>query len=107
MNISKCNGPLFQLGGNAVLLQKDAPQVGICETKGGLALHFDDPKLQVKIERMMTPDARMALREALGQVKQSLIQADASATAAMNTTTFAPPAFSAPTENVAKEPDAS
>merc|ERR1719264_420765 len=63
MNISKCNGPLFKLGDNAVLLQKDAPQVGICETRGGLELNFNDPKLQVKIERMMTPDARRALRE--------------------------------------------
>merc|ERR1719384_1974855 len=105
MNVTKCNGPLFNLGENAVLLQRDAPRV--CETKGGLELHFNDPKLQVKIERMMTPDARIALREALGQAKQSLIQADASATAAMNTTTFAPPAYSAPTENVATEPDAS
>merc|ERR550532_207317 len=55
----------------------------------------------------MTPDARMVLREALGQVKQSLIQADASMTTAMNTTTVAPPAFSAPTDSVAIEPDAS
>merc|ERR550532_1809572 len=107
MNISKCNGPLFKLGDNAVLLQKEAPQVGVCETKGGLELHFNNPALQVKIERMMTPDARKALQMALGQVKQALIQTNASVTTAVNTTTVGQPVYSMPTEATAEEPDAS
>merc|ERR1719210_565652 len=42
----------------------------ICQSSDGLVLRFDDPKLQAKVERMMTPDARRALREALGQVQE-------------------------------------
>merc|ERR1719210_1637740 len=41
----------------------------ICQSSDGLVLRFDDPKLQAKVERMMTPDAKRALREALGQVQ--------------------------------------
>merc|ERR1719258_639463 len=41
----------------------------LCQVSdGGVELHFDDPKLQAKVERVMTPDARRMLRAALGQI---------------------------------------
>lgn len=40
-----------------------------CSTgDGDIQINFQDPKLQAKVEKMMTPEARLALRTALGQV---------------------------------------
>merc|ERR1719367_2251197 len=112
MNISKCDGPLFKLGGNAVLLQQGdrqpEQQVTVCEARGGLDLHFNDPLLQARIERMMTPDARRALREALGQVpvKQALVEGSKSVRTSQNTTTPAEASFAVATDSIQEEPDA-
>jgi len=57
--------------GAAALVQSE-PQVSICSTKDGPTLNFKDAKVQAKIERMMTPEARLALREALGQASAPL-----------------------------------
>jgi hypothetical protein len=51
----------------------------ICQAEGGdLSLRFDDPQLEARMEQKMTPNARRALREVLGQVidtpKQSLLE---------------------------------
>merc|ERR1719327_1781956 len=46
-------------------LDKDAK---VCEADGGLELHFDDQELQAELERRMTPAARAAVREVLGEV---------------------------------------
>jgi len=60
-----------------VFLQTDEnetsrPAVSICSANDGMYLDFEDKALQAKVERMMTPNARAALREALGQVAGSL-----------------------------------
>jgi len=48
------------------------PQVSVCSTHDGIKLNFNNPQLQAQVERMMTPDARMALRVALGQATSQL-----------------------------------
>jgi hypothetical protein len=45
------------------------PEVLLCDGNDGLELNFNNPKLQAQVELMMTPAARIALREALGQVE--------------------------------------
>jgi hypothetical protein len=82
LQMVKCKGSsLVQLD------EADAP-VQVCSTQDGLELNFEDPKVQAKIERMMTPSARKALREALGEgAFLQLIEEPASTV--MNTTTAA------------------
>jgi len=48
------------------------PQLSICSTKDGLTLNFSNPLLQAEVEQKMTPVARLALREALGQASGPL-----------------------------------
>jgi hypothetical protein len=49
--------------------QKENKALRVCQTHGGgVELRFDDLKLQEKVERMLTPEAKLALRQALGQV---------------------------------------
>jgi hypothetical protein len=87
-----------------------------------LGMHFDDPKVQSKFERMMTPSARKALREALGQVSPKHMgllerrrhlhlhslhlreEPETTAAAPPNTTTTPIPTFAVPTQNVVEEP---
>ena len=69
MKVSMGNGPLSEVSDNAAPLQKDVHHV--CEISGGLVLRFDDLKVQLRIERMMAPDARRALQEANGQCKKT------------------------------------
>merc|ERR1719327_937190 len=40
----------------------------VCETAGGFELHFDDKELQTELESKMTPSARGAINEILGQM---------------------------------------
>jgi hypothetical protein len=99
------------------------PQVCAQSGEGDdLELHFDNPQVQAKFERMMTPSARKALREALGEVslgaaggllqqrvgggrhqlRRQKPEEEESTTAAA--TTSALPSFSPPVEPVAEEP---
>jgi uncharacterized protein YegL len=80
---------------------------------GGVEIHFDDPKLQAKVERVMTPDARRMLREALGQtVRKAKPQMAAllefgfeQPTSAGNTTTAGFPTPAIETSPVSEEPN--
>lgn len=68
LNLTTCGSrrsKLMQLG-NALGINK--PLLQICSTEDGPELHFDKPELQARVEQMMTPGARLALRVALGQV---------------------------------------
>jgi hypothetical protein len=50
-------------------VKKSNGTLRVCEgSDGGLHLRMPDAKMQAKIERMMTPEARLALQAALGQV---------------------------------------
>merc|ERR1719401_2506172 len=61
MDLTKCtDGGFFLQVGSA-----PAP-MRVCETKEGFSLDFSDPKLQAEAKRIMTPGARVAIREALG-----------------------------------------
>jgi len=53
-------------------MQVDNPKMRICQTAAGPTLNFENHKLQAKFEQMMTPEARQALHEALGQVQRPL-----------------------------------
>jgi len=73
LNLTACQPgqtSLFQLRGNGA--DAAQPRVSVCSTKDGLTLDFNNPKLQMEVERRLTPDARLALREALGQVSGPL-----------------------------------
>lgn len=48
------------------------PQVSICSTRDGPVWNFKDAQLQARFEGMMTPEARVVLREALGRASAPL-----------------------------------
>jgi uncharacterized protein YegL len=80
----------------------------VCNSNdGGVELHFDDPKLQAKVERVMTPDARRMLREALGEApkKSAFIEFEKQPTSPVNTTTGAFPTSEIATLPVSEEPN--
>jgi len=83
-------------------IQLNSPNMQICQTTGGPTLNFKDRKLQARLEQMMTPESRQALRTALGQVQQplGLIQLQEDPT----TTTTQQPQFVAQTVPVSEEP---
>jgi hypothetical protein len=94
-----------------------------------LFIRFDDPKKQAHFERMMTPSARQALREALGEVEVGRVglfqkrhgvvhrgsfmrrfekedpETTTAAPAIVNTTTLALPTFAVPTQPAIEEPN--
>merc|ERR1719461_2291302 len=53
-------------------MQMEKPNVQVCQTSAGPTLNFGNPNLQMRLERMMTPEAKLALREALGQAEKPL-----------------------------------
>merc|ERR1719221_52740 len=75
----------------------------VCEGSDGFHLVFPDAKMQAKLERMMTPEARLALRAALGQIvtkqKASFLEIGGEATqpVEMNTTTPVLPTYAVET----------
>merc|ERR1719498_843194 len=106
--------------GNAMKTKaKDVHSFKLCNVNdGGVEIHFDDPKLQAKVERVMTPDARKMLRLALGQVQlnhkdgKAFIQmeellAKQPASSDTNTTSAAFPTASVETSPVSEEPNPS
>mmetsp|Transcript_130844 Transcript_130844/g.317830 ORF Transcript_130844/g.317830 Transcript_130844/m.317830 type:complete len:996 (-) Transcript_130844:110-3097(-) len=71
LNLTACQdgAELLQVGQGK---PKVSNKVSLCSTKEGVQLRFNNPQLQAQVERMMTPDARMALRSALGQAGSQL-----------------------------------
>merc|ERR1719145_140646 len=69
-------------------IQINKPDMQICQTTSGPTLNFKDRNMQARFEQMMTPDARQALQEALGQVQKplGLIQERADTTTTETTT---------------------
>jgi hypothetical protein len=87
--------------------------VQVCKVEeDDLGMKFDDPKVQAKFERLMTPSARQALRQALGQVQakhMALLGRRGRVhqhQVPPNTTTPAIPTFTAETLPVVEEPAA-
>jgi len=85
------------------LIQLKSPNMQICQTETGPSLNFNNRKLQARLEQMMTPEARQALRSALGEVQQplGLIQFGADPT---TETTTAMPQFVPETVPVSEDP---
>jgi ribosomal protein S9 len=86
----------------------------VCQGHDGVHLEFPDAKMQAKIEHMMTPDARRALRLALGQVvarkKISFLEIGTEqvpASGPPNSTTPALPTPAIVTSPVSEEPNPS
>merc|ERR1712061_194886 len=77
----------------------------ICQSENGPLLNFKNPNLQSQLERLMTPEASQALRQALGQVQGplGLIQSRAADTTTTETTT-ALPTFAAEVIPVSEDP---
>ena len=84
-------------------MQVTIPNMQICQTTTGPTLNFNNHKLQTKFEQMMTPEARQALREALGQVQRplGLLQVQEDPT---TETTTALPTFAAEVIPVSEDP---
>jgi hypothetical protein len=106
-----------QLGGLKARSMRSNQTLRVCEGHDGLHIEFPDAKMQAKMERLMTPEAKRALRIALGQVivKQPKQQAaflelgtdQISAAGMGNTTTPALPTFGVETSPVSEEPNPS
>jgi len=101
LELTKCkDGSSTAIVAGAGLAQvgKKQPQSDVRVCSGGdgqdnLMLHFDDPQLEARLEQKMTPGARRALREALGQVVASskLSLLEEAATTITTTTTMGLP----------------
>merc|ERR1719237_1520294 len=76
--------------------------VQVCQTATGPTLNFKNPELQQRLERMMTPEATLALREALGQVEKPLGLLQQMQPS--NDTTTALPTFAAEVVPVSEDP---
>jgi len=84
-------------------VQTEKPGVQICQDNSGPVLHFENPDMDSKLERLMTPDALQALRSALGQAQGPLGLIQLREDPATDTTT-ALPTFAAETVPVAEDP---
>merc|ERR1719297_216601 len=84
-------------------VQTEKPGVQICQDNSGPVLHFENPDMDAKLERLMTPDALQALRSALGQAQGPLGLIQLREDPATDTTT-ALPTFAAETVPVAEDP---
>jgi hypothetical protein len=130
LEIVRCQGSsaLVQTNSSVKMLSGETVQpLKVCSlSDDDLSIHFNDAKIQAKFERMMTPSARKAIQEALGQVPPvakhlGLLQGRHRHSAALhlerrqdpettappmpNTTTPAVPTFTAETLPVVEEPD--
>merc|ERR1719258_527533 len=65
LKLTKCKS-----GAALVQLDRDGKtgNANMCSTAGGLVFDFEDKKAQHELERMMTPGARVAIRQVLGQM---------------------------------------
>jgi len=84
-------------------IQIEKPSMQICQSHTGPTINFNNPNLQMRLERLMTPDARIALREALGQVQKPLGLIQSHEDPVTDTTT-ALPTFAAEVVPVAEDP---
>jgi len=82
-------------------MQVQQPKVEIRLTGQDFTLNFNNPDLQARLDRMMTNEARLALRVALGQAEKplGLLQERTS-----NDTTTALPMFAAEVVPVSEDP---
>jgi hypothetical protein len=108
--MTKCQdseSQLVQLG--SLKVNRSEHDMQICNSNGGLEIRFNDPQLQAKVERLMTPDARHALREALGQEQMTLMQVvkEKAQTSMANTTTPGLPTVAIEVSPVVEAPSAS
>merc|ERR1719237_670855 len=78
--------------------------VEVCQTATGPTLNFKNPGLQRRLERLMTPEATLALREALGQVEKPLGFLQTQGMQPSNDTTTALPTFAAEVVPVSEDP---
>merc|ERR1719237_1105388 len=78
--------------------------VQVCQTATGPTLNFKNPTLQRRLERLMTPEATLALREALGQVEKPLGFLQTQGMQPSNDTTTALPTFAAEVVPVSESP---
>jgi len=92
---------------DADFIQVKDPNIEVCQTAAGPTLNFRNPDLQMRLERMMTPEAKLALREALGQAEKplGLMQLRASEDPTTKETTTALPTFAAEVLPVAEDPN--
>merc|ERR1719433_1060051 len=85
-------------------IQLHSPNMQICQTTSGPTLNFNDHTLQARLEQMMTPEARQALREVLGQVEKPLGLIQVREDPTINDTTTALPTFAAQVVPVSEDP---
>merc|ERR1712032_1716694 len=67
-------------------------------------LNFNNPNLQARLERLMTPQTQKALREALGQIEKPLGLVQAREDPTTTETTTALPTFAAEVVPVSEDP---
>merc|ERR1719346_380675 len=84
-------------------IQMEKPSMQICQSRTGPTINFNNPNLQSRLERLMTPDVRQALREALGQVQKPLGLIQSHEDPVTDTTT-ALPTFAAEVIPVSEDP---
>jgi len=85
-------------------VQMGDPSVQVCQSETGPSLNFKNPNLQSQMERLMTPEASLALREALGQVQGPLGLIQSRADTTSTDTTTALPTFAAAVVPVSEDP---
>merc|ERR1719507_1161031 len=86
------------------LMQLENPSMQICQSENGPLLNFKNPNLQSQLERLMTPEASQALRQALGQVQGPLGLIQSRADTTTTETTTALPTFAAAVVPVSEDP---
>jgi len=86
------------------LMQLENPSMQICQSENGPLLNFKNPNLQSQLERLMTPEASQALRQALGQVQGPLGLIQSRADTTTTETTTALPTFAAEVVPVSEDP---
>merc|ERR1719507_867707 len=85
-------------------VQMGDPSVQVCQSETGPSLNFKNPNMQSQMERLMTPEASLALREALGQVQGPLGLIQSRADTTSTDTTTALPTFAAAVVPVSEDP---
>merc|ERR1719410_2765542 len=85
-------------------IQLNNTNLQICQTTGGPTLNFKNRKLQARLEQMMTPESRQALRVALGQMQRPLGLIQLRSDAVTTSTTTEAATFVAQTVPVSEDP---
>ena len=85
-------------------IQTEKPNLQVCQSRDGPTLNFNNPNLQARLERLMTPQTQKALREALGQMEKPLGLVQAREDPTTTETTTALPTFAAEVIPVSEDP---